>query len=48
MVVPVSQTIDEESTDGRDEELEEEINILNKLVMDKYNKLAQVQENLGI
>ena len=40
MVVLVSQTTDEESTDGRYEELEEEINILNKLIMDKDNELA--------
>ena len=41
-VVPVSQTTDEESTDGRYEELEEEIEILNKLIMDKDNELVQV------
>ena len=42
VVVLVSQTTDEESTDGRYEELEEEINILNKLIMDKDNELVQV------
>ena len=48
MIVLVSQTIDGESTDRRYEELEEEVNILNKLIMDKDNELAQVHEKLGI
>ena len=42
LVVPVSQTIDEESTDGQYEELEEEIDILNKLIMDKDNELEHI------
>ena len=48
MVVLISQNIDEESTDGRYEELEEKIKLLNKLIIDKDNELAQVQEKLGI
>ena len=48
MIVLVSQSIDGESTDRRYEELEEEVNILNKLIMDKDNELAQVHEKLGI
>ena len=43
VIVPLSQTIDEESTDGRYEELEEQINLLNKLIMDKYNELEHIQ-----
>ena len=48
MIVLVSQTIDGESTDRRYEEIEEEVNILKKLIMDKDNELAQVHEKLGI
>ena len=43
MIVLVSQTIDGESTDRRYEELEEEVNILNKLIMEKDNELEHVQ-----
>ena len=43
VVVSISQTIDEESIDGRYEELEEEIELLNKLIMDKDNELGHVQ-----
>ena len=43
MIVPLSSTKDEESTDGRYEELEEEIELLNKLIMDKDNELEHVQ-----
>ena len=43
MIVLVSQTIDGESTDRRYEELEEEVNLLNKLIMDKDNELEHVQ-----
>ena len=42
VVVLVSQTTDKESTDGQYEELEEEIKILNKLIMDKDNELEHV------
>ena len=42
VIVPLFQTTDEEPTDGRYEELEEEINILNKLFMDKDNELENV------
>ena len=43
MIVPLSQTTDKESTDGQYEELEEQINILNKLMMEKVNELELVQ-----
>ena len=42
-IAPLSQTIDEESTDGWYEELEEQIKLLNKLIMDKDNELEHVQ-----
>ena len=43
MIVPLTQTTDEESTDGRYEELEEQIKLLNKVIMDKDNELEHVQ-----
>ena len=43
MIVPLSQTTDEEWAYGRYEELEEQIKILNKLIMDKNNELEHVQ-----
>ena len=42
IIVPLSQTTDEESTNGRYEELEEKINLLSQLIMDKYNYLEHV------
>ena len=42
VIVPLSQTTDKESTDGLYEELQEHINILNKLVSDKDNELEHV------
>ena len=48
MIVPLLETTNEESTDGRYEELEEEIEILNKLIMDKDNELEHVQRKREI